>query len=694
MEFNKYTPKELSWLAFNERVLQEADKKSVPVIERIKFLGIYSNNLDEFFRVRVAILKRLAMLGKPKKFEGINPVELLKQINKIVMTQSLEFAQVYDSIIADLEKENIFIINEKQMNDQQGIFVRQFFVKHVRPRIMPLLIMRERELPDLKDEAIYLAVQLKSYTKTRDTYALVEVPSQHLGRFVKLPDDGDKKYLMLLDDVVRFELRDVFYMFDFDDIHAYTIKLTRDAELDINDDLSENYIKQISKGLEKRKEAHPVRFVYDKNIPQPFLDLLLKKLKFSKDDAIIKGGRYHNFKDFMGFPQIGKPHMVYPSLAPIAHPQIPYRVSIFSILKKRDLLIHFPYHSFLHFIDVLREASIDPLVKEIKITIYRVAKQSSVMNALLNAVRNGKKVTAVLELQARFDESANIKWSNRLKDEGVRVIYGVPGLKVHCKMCLITRTERGKNISYVGIGTGNFNEDSANVFSDQLLLTRHEGIAKEANWVFDFFDKNYKVQPFRHILVSPFKLRHKLVQFINHEIKLAKAGKRAYVYLKLNNLVDQDMIQKLYQAKAEGVDVRLNVRGMMALQPRFSDKTEPIPAICMIDRYLEHSRLYIFGNGGDEKIYISSADLMSRNLDRRVEVACPVYDKQLKAQLRHLWDLQWADNSSARQWDNDLTNPMKVPTDGEPLIRSQQAFYNYLLHIAKNEAKTSKPLHA
>lgn len=686
MEFNKYTPKELTWLAFNERVLQEADKKTVPVIERIKFLGIYSNNLDEFFRVRVAILKRLAMLGNPKKLEGLNPVELLKQINQIVMQQSNEFARVYDSIITDLGKENIFIINEKQLNNEQGDFVRQYFVKYVRPRIMPLLITRERELPDLKDEAIYLAVQLKSFTKTRDTFALVEVPSQHVGRFIKLPDDGDKKYLMLLDDVIRFELRDVFYMFDFDDIHAYTIKLTRDAELDINDDLSENYIKQISQGLEKRKEAHPVRFVYDKNIPQVFLDLLLKKLKFSKDDAIIKGGRYHNFKDFMGFPQIGKPHMVYQPLVPIAHPHIPYRVSIFSILKKRDLLIHFPYHSFLHFIDVLREASIDPLVKEIKITIYRVAKQSSVMNALLNAARNGKKVTAVLELQARFDESANIKWSNRLKEEGVRVIYGVPGLKVHSKLCVIDRTERGKTVSYVGIGTGNFNEDSANVFSDQLLLTRHEGIAKETNWVFEFFDKNYKVPPFRHILVSPFKLRYKIVQLINHEIKLAKAGKPAYIYLKLNNLVDVDMIQKLYQAKAEGVDVRLNVRGMMALQPRFSEKVEPIPAICLIDRYLEHSRLYIFGNGGDEKIYISSADLMARNLDRRVEVACPIYEKTLKAQLRKLWDLQWADNCSARIWDNSLKNEMKHVADGEPLLRSQLAFHDYLQRLSQSQS--------
>jgi len=678
MEHNNLIPKEITWLAFNERVLQEADKPEVPLIERIKFLGIYSNNMDEFFRVRVAILKRLAQLGHPKKFDGINPNEILKEINRIVMLQSLEFARVYENIILDFEKENIFFINEKQLNEQQGQFVRQFFVKNVRPRIMPLIITKERELPDLKDETIYLAVQLKTYTKKRDTYALVEIPTQHVGRFVQLPDQDNRQYLMLLEDVIRYELRDVFYMFDFDAINAYVVKVTRDAELDINDDLSENYVKQIAQGLEKRKEAHPVRFVFDQNIPQPFLELLLKKLKFSKDDAVIKGGRYHNFKDFVNFPNIGKPHMVYEPLAPIPHPHIPYRVSVFSTLKKRDLLIHFPYHSFLHFIDVLREASIDPLVREIKITIYRVAKQSSVMNALLNAARNGKKVTAILELQARFDESANIKWSNRLKEEGVRVIYGVPGLKVHSKLCLITRSERGKMVSYVGIGTGNFNEDTAKIFSDQLLLTSHEGIAKEVGWVFDFFDKNYKVPPFRHILVAPFKMRHKLVQMINHEIKNARVGKKAYIYLKLNNLVDEDIIHKLYQAKNEGVDVRLNIRGMMALKPDFSKNTKPIQAISMIDQFLEHSRSYIFCNNGDEKIYISSADLMSRNLDRRIEVACPIYDKHLKAEIRKMWDLQWSDNSSVRLWDNNLLNLMRTPGDDEQPLRAQTEFYRFL----------------
>ncbi|MBN2743235.1 MAG: polyphosphate kinase 1 [Marinilabiliaceae bacterium] len=673
---HKYIPKEFSWLAFNGRVLQEADKHDVPVIERLKFLGIYSNNLDEFFRVRVAILKRIASLGKHAQVEGGSAEEILVRIQDIVMQQSQEFTRVYNGIIKDLNAQNIYIISEKELNEEQGRYVRQFFLRYVRPRLMPLIITKERDLPDLKDEAIYLAVELIS-NKKRNTYALVEIPSNQVGRFIRLPNEGDKKYLILLDDVIRYELNDLFYMFEFDEIRAYVIKLTRDAELDLNDDISENYVKQIAQGLEKRKEAHPVRFVHDEDIPQPFLDLLLKKLGFSKGDAIIKGGRYHNFKDFMAFPDMESPKLVYPPLVQIPHPHIEYGVSIFSILKKRDLLINFPYHSFHHFIDVLREASIDPLVREIRMTIYRVAKQSNVMNALINAARNGKKVTAILELQARFDESANIKWSNRLKDEGVRVIYGVPGLKVHSKLCLISRNEKGKLVNYVGIGTGNFNEDSARVFSDCILLTRNPAITQETAWVFEFFDKNYKVPPYRHLLVSPFVLRKKIEQLINVEIRNAKAGKPAYIYLKLNNLVDNDMIQKLYTAHKNGVDVRLNVRGMMSLMPMHDPNLPPIPAIAIIDRYLEHSRLYIFGNGGAEKIYISSADLMARNLDRRVEVATPIYDPRLKQELRTMWDIQWADNCSARYMDNEMSNRMKQPVN-ELEYRSQDQFYKHL----------------
>lgn len=677
MKESTYIAKEYSWLAFNERLLQEADKHEVPIIERLKFLGIYSNNLDEFFRVRVAILKRIASLGNTPPIEGGSANDILKKIQQIVKLQSHEFTRVYNGIIKDLNAENIFIISENELNEKQGNYVREFFLKYVRPRLMPLIITKERELPDLKDEAIYLAVELHVEGKKRNTYALVEIPTSQVGRFIRLPDECDKKYLILLDDVIRYELSDLFYMFEFDTINAYVIKLTRDAELDLNDDISENYVKQIAQGLEKRKEAHPVRFVHDEGIPQPFLELLLKKLGFSKGDAIIKGGRYHNFKDFMDFPDLGKPNMVYPPRMPIPHPHIEYGVSIFSILKKRDLLIHFPYHSFHHFIDVLREASIDPLVREIKMTIYRVAKQSNVMNALINAARNGKKVTAILELQARFDESANIKWSNRLKDEGVRVIYGVPGLKVHSKLCLISRSEKGKIVNYVAIGTGNFNEDSAKVFADSILLTRNPAIAQESAWVFEFFDKNYKVPPYRHLLVSPFLLRRKIEQLINVEIKNAKAGKPAYIYLKLNNLVDNDMIQKLYHAHKMGVDIRLNIRGMMSLLPKHDNDLPPIPAIAFIDRNLEHSRILIFGNGGSEKIYISSADFMARNLDRRVEVAAPIYDPQLKKELRMIWDLQWADNCSARVLDNNLSNTMKHP-ENEPEFRAQEQIYRHL----------------
>jgi len=672
-----YRTKELSWLSFNERLLQEANKKTVPLIERLKFLGIYSNNLDEFFRVRVAILKRIEELGTPYDFEGINPHKVLKEINQIVLKQSNTFSNVYDGILADLKKNNIYLINENQINENQQIFIRQYFQKYVQPRLMPLILNKDRDLPDLKDDAIYMAVELKCKKREKNTYVLIEIPSNHVGRFIILPDEGENKYIMLLDDAIRFELKDLFYMFEFDEISSYVIKLTRDAELDLDDEISENYVKQIAQGLERRKEAPPVRFIYDKKIPQYFLDLILKKLRFSKDDAIIKGGRYHNFKDFMNFPKIGGSETLYESQPPIRHKDIDNNRTYFEALKKKDILLHFPYHSFTQFIDFLREASIDPQVIEIKITIYRVAKSSNVMNALINAARNGKKVSAILELQARFDEGANIKWSNRLKDEGVKVIYGVPGLKVHSKLCLITRKVKNKLEYYAAIGTGNFNEDSAKVFSDNIILTSHSSITKEVSWVFEFFDRNYKVPRYQYLMVSPFQLRAKITNYITNEIKNARKGHPAYIHIKCNNVVDKIMINRLYQAKQAGVDVKLNVRGMCSLVPDFDPKTPPIESIGLIDRYLEHSRMFIFCNNGDEKIYISSADLMTRNLDRRIEVACPILDPNLKEELKTLWNMQWRDNTAARILDNGLTNTHRTTESLIP-FRSQLEFYNYL----------------
>ncbi len=677
MSIKNFRSKEISWLSFNGRVLQEASRENVPLIERIKFLGIYSNNMDEFFRVRVAILKRIVQLDKTTVFEGGAPQEILKEIHKIVIKQTRLFAETYEKINQELAKEDIFIINENDLSGEQGEFVKRYFEKKVRGSLMPIIINKRRPLPDLADDGIFLAVHLKDKASEKVNYALVEIPSA-LDRFVLLPSNDGKKYVILLDDVIRYELKDMFYMFKFDEITAYTFKLTRDAELDINDDISESYVKKISKGLERRKEAHPVRFVYDKEMPDDLLKTLLKKLNYTTDDSVIRGGRYHNFKDFIAFPKFGNKGMTYPSLPPIPHKDIEPRSALFSLISKKDILLHYPYHSFHHFIDYLREASIDPFVKEIKITIYRVGKNSAVMKALKNAARNGKKVTAVMELQARFDEKANIKWANNLKEAGVKVVFGVPGLKVHAKLCQVIRKERNRMANYVCVGTGNFNEDSAGIFADHLLFTKHIGIGNEVSAVFDFFNKNYKVPFFNHLLVSPFYMRNSIENFIEREIVNASQGKESYIYVKVNNLVDYDLIQMLYKAKKAGVRVVLNVRGMFSVVSEFDKPENAIESIGIIDRYLEHSRIFVFCNNGDEKMYISSADLMTRNLDRRIEVACPIYDKKLKSEIKLQLDMQLKDNCSARVLNNELDNQMRVVEGEDKEFRSQIEFHKWL----------------
>lgn len=683
MIYSKYRSKELSWLFFNQRLLQEASKKEVPLIERIKFLGIYSNNLDEYFRVRVALLKRLVQLGKDTEFDGTSPGKTLKEVNRLVREQGMEFGRIYGQIIKELEAHNVYMLDENSLNEKQGEYVRRVFEHKVRPKLMPIIISKRRPLPDLKDDAIYLGVILRKKDTGKSIYALLEVPVDALGRFFIVPSNERSTCMLLLDDVIRYELKDIFYMFEFDEIGAYTFKLTRDAELDIDDDISESYVSAITQSLERRKDAPPVRFVYDKEMPEDLLEILLRKLHFTRDDAIIQGGRYHNFKDFMDFPKIGGTDMVYDPLPPIRHEYYPNGQSVFPVLQQRDILLHFPYHSFLHFIDFLREASIDPLVREIKITIYRVAKHSNVMDALINAARNGKKVSVVLELQARFDELHNIKWANKLQDAGVKVIYGVKGLKVHSKLCSVTRKEGNRYKTYACVGTGNFNEDSAKVFSDHLLMTAHEGISREVAAVFEFFDKNYRIARYSHLWVSPFYLRKKFNELINKEIRIAKEGGEARLWIKVNNLADYRTIRKLYQAKRAGVDVRMNVRGMFSMMPDFDKKFDPIPCIGLIDRFLEHSRFFIIGTGERERIYISSADLMSRNLDRRVEVACPIYDEKLKKQLKDMFTIQWNDTSAARILDNELNNHLKKPVNGEKPVRSQIDFYKYLSNLNK-----------
>ncbi|CAN5386039.1 polyphosphate kinase 1 [soil metagenome] len=671
--------RELSWLAFNERVLQEAEDKTVPLIERLKFLGIYSNNRDEFFRVRVATLKRVVKhQKKAEELMGENPVRLLDKIQKAVIFQQEKFERTYQIIIRELKKLNISILNEKQLTPVQGAFVKEHFREKIKSSLFPIMLDNTSPFPYLKDHLGYLIIKLGRIDKTKkNKYAIVEVPTDNISRFIVLPKDKEKNFIILLDDVIRYCLEDVFQNFEHDFIEAYNIKLTRDAEINIDNDLSKSFVEKISKGLKARKRGQPVRLVYDSEIAPDMLDFIMKKVKLGKDDNPIPGGRYHNFKDFISFPNVGHPELSYKKIKPVKHPDLKDQSSIFKVIKKKDVLITYPYQSFDHIIDFLREASIDPKVQSIKITLYRVAKNSNIVQALINALKNGKEVTAVIELQARFDEEANIFWSGKLKEEGATVIYGVPGLKIHSKMFLITRKESGTVNHYAHIGTGNFNGDTAKVYTDHTLLTSHKHITEEVEKVFHFYSNNFKGGAYKHLLVSPFFMRKRLVQLINKEIQNAKASKSASIILKLNNLVDVDMIQKLYDASSEGVKIKLLVRGICSLVAGVKGLSENIEAISIVDKYLEHSRVFIFHNNGEEKYFISSADWMTRNLDHRSEVAVPIYNKHIQHKLRAIIDVLWSDNTKARVLGSNQNNEYrKAP--GKIKVRAQEQIVNIL----------------
>jgi polyphosphate kinase len=642
--------RELSWLSFNDRVLQEAEDETVPLIERIKFLGIYSNNRDEFFRVRVATLKRL--IKHQKKTEGLmgeHPKRLLDKIQKIVIEQQNKFERTYQSLIRKLEKQNVFIINEKKLSTEQLHFVKEYFREKVKPSLFPIMLDHSMSFPYLKDKSGYLIIKLGRNNKAKKSkYALIEIPTDVISRFVVLPREKQKNYIILLDDVIRVCLDDIFQNFEHDYIESYNIKLTRDAEMEIDNDVSKSLVEKLSKGLKERKKGQPVRLVYDGKIAPDILDFIMKKIKLRKEDNPIPGGRYHNFKDFISFPSIGSPELSYKREIPLKHPDLVNQSNLFKVLGKKDVMLTFPYQSYEHIIDLLREASIDPKVQSIKITLYRVAKNSNVVKALINAIKNGKQVVAVVEIQARFDEEANIYWSNKLQEEGAKVIYGVPGLKVHSKMFLIARKESGRIVNYAHIGTGNFNGDTARIYTDHSLITADKRITDEVEKVFGFYEDNTKPGTYKHLLVSPFFMRRRLVQLINKEISNAKAGKQAAIILKLNNLVDPVMIKKLYEASSYGVKIKIIVRGICSLVAGVKGLSDNIEAISIIDKFLEHSRVFIFYNNGDEKYFISSADWMTRNLDHRSEVAVPVYDPVIKKQLQLIIDTLWNDNTKAR----------------------------------------------
>lgn len=668
--------RDLSWLSFNERVLQEAEDSSVPLIERIRFLGIFSNNLDEFFRIRVAANKRLVEAKiKSIEHEEDSPKEILKKINKKTIQLQQHFEEVYQTLFKELEKEHIFFINEKNILDEHVTFINSYFEDVVRPTLVPIMLHKKNPFPKLKGKSIYFAIKLTQPNNSVD-FSIMEIPSLVLPRFITLPDINEKKYIILLDDIIRYKLDSIFAIFNYKKIEAFTVKVTLDAELDIDQDISQSILDKISKSLKSRKTAQPVRFVYDETIPEDLLAYILSRNKSHKGDSIIPGGRYHNFKDFIDFPNVGGKHLRAEKLHPYKHRDLINKMSVFAEIDKKDILLNYPYQSFNHLIDLLREAAIDPKVTSIKINLYRVAKNSKVINALINAAKNGKSVTVVIELRARFDEEANINWSNKLMDEGIHVIFGFPNLKVHSKLILITRKKGAKTTRYAHVGTGNFHEINAAIYCDTSLLTKDPKITEEVNKVFQLFKNSLERPTFKHLIVSPFNARRRLNLLIDNEIKNAKLGNPAYMLVKLNNLVDNEMIKKLYQASNAGVKIQLIIRGICSLVPGLKGFSENIEVISIIDRFLEHSRLMIFCNGGDELYYLSSADWMSRNIDRRIEVGCPIYDKSLQKNIKDMLTIQLADNTKARLITKSQDNTYKRLNIKKPK-RSQIELYNY-----------------
>ncbi|WP_286761178.1 polyphosphate kinase 1 [Salegentibacter sp. UBA1130] len=692
MPQRKYLNRELSWLQFNARVLQEAEDETVPLIERLRFLGIFSNNLDEFFKVRYATVKRIDLAGKAGKsvLGGIKASKLLEEITQIVIEQQAESLKILDDIQHQLKDYNIHIINEKQVSATQQKFIKNFFLSKVSPALVTIILNDLPEIPSLKDSAAYLAVKMvmkeekpqKGISKVLDKtekdrkYVLIEIP-RSIERFVVLPEENGKQYIILLDDLIRYNLGTIFNIFEYESISAHMIKITRDAELDIDSDLSKSFIEKISSSVKDRIKGEPVRFVYDMNIADDTLSYLMNKMGIESTDSIIPGGRYHNRRDYMNFPSLGREDLLYKPIEPLPIPGLILQTSLFGSIARKDYLLYAPYQSFAYTVKFLREAALDPKVKTIKITIYRLAKISHIASSLINAVKNGKKVIVQIELRARFDEVANIRYAEQMQAEGVQLIFGVPGLKVHCKACVIEREEEGKTKRYGFISTGNFNESTSRIYTDYTLFTAHPEILKEVNKVFDFFEINYKVNKYKHLIVSPHYSRNTFVGLIQKEIENAREGKPSGIALKLNSLSDYPMIDKLYQASQAGVKIKLIVRGVCCLIPGVEGLSENIEAISIVDKFLEHPRVFIFKNGGNSKVYISSADWMTRNLDLRVEISCPIYDEEIKQEIIETFDISWNDNVKARTITSKHDNAYRNSSTKK--LRSQFELYDYYL---------------
>ena len=686
----RYIDREKSWLAFNARVLQEAADEAVPLLERLRFIGIFSNNLDEFFRVRFAAIRRLSLSGETgeKILGGISAQELLKDITNIVIKQQTESLKVLNNIEKELVNHNVIIINENEVSGEHENFIKDFFIQKVSPELVTIILNDLAEFPLLKDTSGYLAIKLVMKTEQKSKllglvktkpevrYAIIEIP-KNINRIVELPSKDEKQYLMLLDDVIRYNLSNIFNIFDYDSISSYMIKITRDAQLDIDSDMSKSMLEKIATSVKDRRIGEPVRFVYDQSIDKETLKFLLTKISIDATDCIIPGGRYHNRRDYMNFPNLGRFDLLYPPRVPLPVEGLSFDGSILNEIAKKDYLIYAPYQSFSYLIKFLREAALDPKVTSIKITLYRLAKNSQIISSLINAAKNGKKVTVQIELQARFDEASNISYAEQMQQEGIELIFGIKGLKVHSKICVVDRIEDGKLKRYGFISTGNFNESTAKIYTDFTLFTSHQQILKDVAKIFDFFDVNYRIHRYKHLVVSPHYTRSKFNKLIDREIHNAIMNRPAYINLKMNSLSDYSIIDKLYEASNAGVKIKLQVRGICSLIPGIKGMSENIQAISIVDYFLEHSRTFIFCNNDDPEVFISSADFMTRNLDGRVEVACPIYDEEIKKQIIDTFDLGWKGNVKARYHSEKFDNKYRIRAEGEPVFRAQHETYNY-----------------
>lgn len=674
-----YNNREVSWLSFNERVLQEAQDPTVPLLSRLQFLGIFSNNQDEFYKVRVANLLRLIAdkrQKQPKLLGGYTPAELLTAVKERTDKGREAFDRTYREVLSQMESEGIFVVDEKSITEEQKDFCREYFASVVSQRLVPLILRKQGKMPFLPDGNIYLGVRMTSKGEKNARYAIVRIPvSSACPRFVVLPSAEGRKDVIFLDDIIRLMIDEIFFMFNYDEISAHAFKIMRDAELAIDEDVSKSLFERIAEGVESRRYGSPIRLIYDAEMPADLRDLLAARLKI-KGDMLAPGGKYHLMKDLTKFPKVRKDLLTVNPM-PLQHPDVIPFQSIINVVQRKDIFFNYPYHSFQHFIDFLREAAIDPAVENIYITLYRTAEHSKVINALTNAARNGKQVSVLVELKARFDEEQNIENTDQLQRNGVRVIYAIEDLKVHSKIVLVERKEGSHLRGYAYVGTGNFNEDTARIYGDYGLLTSHKGIVDDVRNVFLFLMNSHKRFKYKHLLVSPYYMRDEFMEHIDRERKNAEKGRPAYIFAKCNSLTDERIIEKLYEAGQAGVDIRLIVRGACCIVPQVKGMSDNIRAISIVDKYLEHARVYIFCNGGSPKTYIGSADWMARNLDKRVEVLAPIMDKNIARVLQNVFDIQWSDNVKARDLADQQGNSYIERFEGTEQVRSQTALYEY-----------------